>query len=117
ERHKLVLSLVSPDIARTAGVDVARLELRFLLVFALTIALGLRYLGVLLIGSLVIVPAATAKRLARSLNQMLLVAVVVAVLSTTAGTFAAFALHREVGPLVVVVAALCFFLSLLRRAK
>jgi ABC-type Mn2+/Zn2+ transport system permease subunit len=115
ERHKLVLMLVSPDIARTAGVDVARLDLRFLLVFALTIALGLRYLGVLLMGSLVIVPAATAKRLARGLNEMLLVSATIAVLSTTAGTWMASALHREAGPLVVVVAASFFFLSLLRR--
>jgi ABC-type Mn2+/Zn2+ transport system permease subunit len=115
ERHKLILALVSPEIARTAGVNVSRLDLRFLLVFALTIALGLRYLGVLLMGSLVIVPAATAKRLARSMNEMLLVSTGVAVLSTTAGIYAASALHREAGPLIVVVAASFFFLSLLRR--
>ncbi len=114
ERHRLVLALVSPEIARTAGVDVARLDLRFLLVFALTIALGLRTLGVLLIGSLVIVPAATAKRLAHSLSGMLVTSVVVAVLSTTAGTYASMVLHREAGPLVVLVAAACFFASLLR---
>jgi len=115
ERHRLVLALVSPEIARTAGVDVERLNLRFLLVFALTIALGLRYLGVLLVGSLVIVPAATARRLARSLRGMLATSVAVAVASTTIGTTAASVLHREAGPLVVVVAAACFFLSLLAR--
>jgi ABC-type Mn2+/Zn2+ transport system permease subunit len=115
ERHRLVLALVSPDIARTARIDVSRLDLRFLLVFALTIALGLRYLGVLLVGSLVIVPAATARRLARCLNEMLAISVVVAVVSTTAGTYAAFVLRREAGPLVVVIAATFFFLSLLQR--
>jgi hypothetical protein len=39
--------------------------------FALTVALGLRYLGVLLMGSLIIIPAATGKRLSRNLTQML----------------------------------------------
>ena len=116
ERHRLVLALVSPEIARTAGIDVSRLNLRFMLVFALTIALGLRYLGVLLVGALVIVPAATARRLARNLHGMLAISVAVAVLSTTLGTSAATVLHREAGPLVVVVAAACFFLSLFRRA-
>jgi ABC-type Mn2+/Zn2+ transport system permease subunit len=115
ERHKLVLALVSPEIARTAGIDVSRLNLRFLLVFALTIALGLRYLGVLLMGALVIVPAATAKRVARGLGEMLGVAVVVSVVSTTAGLIAAVALHRETGPIIVLVAAACFFASLLVR--
>lgn len=115
ERHRLVLALVSPEIARTAGIDVSRLDLRFLLVFALTIALGLRYLGVLLIGSLVIVPAATAKRLAGSLREMLVIAVVVAIVSTVAGAYTASALHREAGPLVVCFAAGFFFVSLFRR--
>jgi len=115
ERHRLVLALVSPEIARTAGIDVARLDLRFLLVFALTIALGLRYLGVLLVGSLVIVPAATAKRLARTLRGMLAISVGVAVASTALGTYASSVLRRPAGPLVVVVAATCFFSSLLLR--
>jgi ABC-type Mn2+/Zn2+ transport system permease subunit len=117
ERHRLVLALVSPDIARTAGIDVSRLDLRFLLVFALTIALGLRYLGVLLIGSLAIIPAATAKRLAGSLRTMLLVAVAVAVVTTGIGSSIAVALHREPGPIVVLCAATCFFASLLVRQK
>ena len=52
-RSALVISLVSPEIALTSGVDVARMDLCFLLAFALTIGLGLRYLGVLLMGSLI----------------------------------------------------------------
>lgn len=117
ERHRLVLALVSPDIARTAGIDVSRLDLRFLLVFSLAIALGLRYLGVLLIGSLAIIPAATAKRLAGSLRAMLVVAVVVAVVATASGSWLAVVLHREPGPIVVLCAAVCFFASLLVRQK
>jgi ABC-type Mn2+/Zn2+ transport system permease subunit len=83
--------------------------------FALTIALGLRFLGVLLMGALIIIPAATAKRLARNLTGMLVIAVVVAVIATAAGTLLAFWLHRETGPLIVVVAAGLFLLSFLRR--
>ncbi len=111
ERHRLVLALVSPEIARTAGIRVSRLDLRFLFFFALTIALGLRYLGVLLMGSLVIIPAATAKRVARGLGEMLGVAVAVSIVSTTAGMFIAVSLHRATGPVVVLVAAACFFVS------
>jgi zinc transport system permease protein len=45
QRNRLVVMLVSPDVARTAGIDVQRLNLLYLEMFALTIALGLRYLG------------------------------------------------------------------------
>jgi len=115
QKNRLVVMLVSPDVALTAGIDVRRLNLLYLQTFALTIALGLRYLGVLLMGALIIIPAATAKRAARSLNGMLLLAVAVAVVATATGTWLAAWLHRETGPLIVTVAAVAFLLSLLRR--
>ena len=114
-RSRLVVTLVSPDVARTAGINVRRLDLLYLETFALTIALGLRYLGVLLMGALVIIPAATAKNLARNLTGMLTAAVLVAVVSTAAGSALGVWLHRDTGPLIVAVAALCFVVSLVRR--
>ncbi|HKB71440.1 MAG TPA: metal ABC transporter permease [Thermoanaerobaculia bacterium] len=115
QKDRLVLALVSPEIARTTGIDTARLELLFLETFALTIALGLRYLGVLLMGSLIIVPAATARRVSNSLSGMLVTAVAVAVLSTVAGTGLAFLLRRPPGPVIICAAGGLFLLSLLRR--
>jgi ABC-type Mn2+/Zn2+ transport system permease subunit len=118
ERHRLVISLVSADLARTSGIAVARMELFYLLAFALTVALGLRYLGVLLMGSLVIIPAATAKHVARSLAEMLVISVGVAVFSTLVGEVAAARLGRPPGPLIITVAATLFLASLpLRRNR
>jgi ABC-type Mn2+/Zn2+ transport system permease subunit len=115
QRNRLVVILVSPDVARTAGVNVRLVNLLYLQAFALTTALGLRYLGVLLMGALIIIPPATAKRLAGNLSQMLLIAVVIGVVATAVGTVIAFWLHRETGPVIVSVAAICFLVSLLRR--
>ena len=84
-RHRLLLALVSADLARTAGVNVARLDLSYLLAFALTVALGLRYLGILLMGSLIIIPAATARHVTRSLDGMLAAAVGLSVAATIVG--------------------------------
>ena len=112
ERNALVITLVSPDVARTAGVNVRRLNLFYLEVFALTIALGLRYLGVLLMGALIIVPAVTAKRLAKDLSSMLTISTAIALVSTVAGTWIATSMHRETGPLIVAVATTLFLVSL-----
>jgi ABC-type Mn2+/Zn2+ transport system permease subunit len=114
-RSRLVIALVSPDLARTAGIDVAGMNLLYLLAFALTVALGLRHLGVLLMGSLVIIPAATAKHLAGGLTAMLVISVVSAVLATLVGTLGARILQLDPGPLTIAVAAGFFFTSLLRR--
>ena len=64
---------------------------------------------------MIIIPAATAKRLAGSLSGMLLYAVLAAVLSTALGSYAAALLHRPTGPMIISVAAGFFLLSLLRR--
>jgi zinc transport system permease protein len=115
QRDSLVVMLVSPDLARTSGVNVRRLNLLFLLTFALTIALGLRYLGVLLMGALVIIPAATGRRLAHNLAEMLTISVMCAVGATLFGSLLADWLRQDSGPPIVLVASAVFLLSLLRR--
>lgn len=117
QRNRLVISLVSADIARTSGIAVARLELLYLLAFSLTVGLGLRYLGVLLMGSLIIIPAATAKHLARSLSGMFAIAVGAAVACTVAGEVVAARTGHATGPVIIAIAAGLFFLGLpLRRS-
>jgi len=116
QRNRLIVMLVSPEVASTAGINVSRLNLLFLEAFALTIALGLGYLGVLLMGALIIVPAATAKGLAHNLTGMLTISAGVAVLATVGGTWAAVWLHRPSGPLIVMTATAIFLLSLVRKS-
>lgn len=116
-RDRLVLLFVSSDVARTAGIDVQRLALLYLLAFALTVALGLRFLGALLMGSLIIIPAATARQIARNLDQMLAWSVAVALVSTVVGAWLASSTHHETGPLIVIVAGLCFTIALAARRR
>jgi len=71
------------------------------------------FLGVLLMGSLIIIPAATARHLARNLTGMLAISVAVAVVSTISGTYAAGLVHRETGPFIITIAGGIFFLILL----
>jgi ABC-type Mn2+/Zn2+ transport system permease subunit len=113
ERNRLVVMIVSPDLARTAGVNVRLLDLGYLLLFALTIGIGLRYLGVLLMGALIIIPPVTAKGIARNLREMLTLSVVLAVLATLIGAGAASVSQLSTGPVIVLVAAAGFLLSLL----
>jgi len=116
-KNSLVVMMVSPDVARAAGIKVRRLDLLYLESFALTIALGLRYLGVLLMGALIIIPAVTAKRLAHGLNSMLWFSIALSVVSTALGSATAAHLHREAGPIIVLVATALFLLSLMVRRQ
>src|SRR3989344_5777276 len=106
KRHALTLALVSKDLAKTTGINTRRLNLYFLLIFAITIILGLRYLGVLLMGSLIIIPPAIARNLAENLNGMLLLSVLTAILSMAS------VYNLALGPVVIGIAGVIFLLTL-----
>lgn len=67
--------------------------------------------------ALVIIPAATAKHLARSLDGMLVIAVTVAVVATVAGEVPASVIHGAAGPVIITIAAGMFLASLLFRRR
>jgi ABC-type Mn2+/Zn2+ transport system permease subunit len=113
-RHELILSLFSPDLAASAGVKVSRINLWFLLIFGLAILVSLRFLGALLVGSLIIIPASAARQLTHSLGKFLVLSAALAMLAMLLGLLAAKAYGLPPGPTVVVTAAIIFLLSLLK---
>src|SRR5204862_7407913 len=86
-RHQLIMSLFSPELAAATGVNVSRLNLYFLLVFSLTVLLGVRFLGALLVGALIIIPAAIGRQLTHTLTAFLLSSSVASALSVGIGFF------------------------------
>ncbi len=114
-KNKLALSLVSEDLATVSGIKVSRLDLLFLLAFSLNVILGLQFLGVLLMGSLIIVPAAIGRNLGYSLNSTMAISVFAAIISVVGGYFLADVYNIAVGPTIISVATGLFFVSFLRR--
>lgn len=118
-RDQLSLSILSPDLAAATGVNVPRLDLRFLLLFSLTVLVGMRFMGALLAASLIIMPAATARQLADKLVPFVRLAVAVSLLSVTGGFLLnAFVFKLSTaGPMITMFSALLFGASLLVRTK
>jgi len=116
-RNELMLSIFSPDLAAATGVNLDRLNLLYLLSFVASILLGLRFLGALLAGSLIIIPAATSYQLTHQLRSFLIVSSLMSVLSVLAGMILSRVYGLDLGPAVVSVSAALFGLSLLKRKK
>ncbi len=114
-RNRLILILFSPDLATVSNIHVNRLNLYFLLVFSLTIILGLRFLGALLVGALLIIPSATGRQLTHTLPAFLILSSVVSVISVGAGILISNVYHLVPGPAVISIAGAMFFLSLIKR--
>ncbi len=116
-RNRLIIRLFSEDLATATNIKLGALNLWFLLLFALAILLGLRFLGALLAGALIIVPASAARQLTHTLGWFLTSSVALSVLSMVLGYAISSVYGPELGPTVVVVAAALFVLSLLKKKE
>ncbi len=109
----LLASTVHEDLARAEGVPAFRVKLIFMLLIALVIALAMKIVGVLLITSLLIIPAATARRFARTPEQMAVIAALIGAVAVVLGLQGSLHLDTPSGPSIVVAAGILFALSLL----
>lgn len=112
---KLALNMLSDELAHSVGIKNRRLDLIYLLIFALSIALGIRFVGALLMGSLVIIPAAAAKNISRSLHGFMTTSVLFGVLSAGGGIILSQILDVAPGPLFILSSTVLFALSLIIR--
>lgn len=101
------------DLARVEGVPVFWVNMCLMLLIALVIAVALKIVGILLITSLMIIPAASARRFARSPEQMAVFSAIIGSLSVVGGMWASLTWDTPAGPSIVVTAALIFTLTYL----
>ncbi|WP_419534055.1 zinc ABC transporter permease subunit ZnuB [Endozoicomonas sp.] len=116
---KPLLSMsVHAELAQVEGVPVKQLRLVLTLLMALVIAVAMKIVGVLLITSLMIIPAATAQRLANTPEQMALFSAFLGILGVSGGLAASWYLDTPAGPSVVVSCFLLFLMTqLFKRTK
>ncbi|WP_422375882.1 metal ABC transporter permease [Roseibium sp.] len=110
--RRLFAATVSPELAASEGLRPERSELVFILLTAIVIAISLKIIGALLITALLIIPAAAARRVSGSPEQMAIVAALVGALSVVGGLYSSLYYGTPSGPSIVVAATALFILSL-----
>lgn len=113
----LIISTLSKDLAKSMKVPVDKINFLFLIMVSLIVALGLKVAGTLLMGSLVIIPAAAAKNISVSISRYIFFAALFGALSSIGGIFAADFLSIPAGPAIVLVGGLIFLLTLTLRTQ
>jgi len=108
----LINITVHAELASVEGVNVSVVRTALMLITALVIAIAMKIVGVLLITALLIIPAATARRISSTPEQMAVMASLVAMLTVVMGLAMSWYSDAPAGPSVVVCAALLFLLSL-----
>lgn len=105
---------VHEELAIAEGVPGARIKAIFMLLLAVTIAIAIKILGILLVIAFLIVPAAAARPFARTPEQMVILTAVVAVAGVVAGLMLSSRSDAPGGPAIVLMLALMALVSLVR---
>ncbi|MDD6911755.1 zinc ABC transporter permease subunit ZnuB [Actinobacillus minor] len=113
--EKLLSITISPELAQIEGLKVARLRLLLMILTALTIALSMKFVGALIITSLLIIPSATARRFAKTPEAMVIYAIGFSIIAITGGLLLSSIKDTPAGPSVVVCAGGLFLMSLLKK--
>lgn len=111
--NRILLVGADKGLARTMNVPVKALEISFALVVALVVTTAIRAVGILLVTALLVIPAASARNMARDAAAAFWIAVSIAVISGIAGIAVSYAMDTATGATVVLVSAAFFALTTL----
>ena len=108
----LFSATVNYDLSAAEGMKPEVSNFIFTLLLAGVIALSIKMIGALLITGLLLIPAATARNISNTPNQMVFLATLVGIISVIAGLFTSLELNTSSGPTIIVVALILFIISL-----
>ena len=111
----LLASTVNPELAEAEGMQPERARLFFMLLMAVVIAIAMKIVGIMLITSLLIIPAAAARRFSPTPEIMAVLASLIGAVAVVGGLFGSLTYDTPSGPSIVVAALILFILSLLPR--
>lgn len=109
---KFTLTMISEELARSVDLKPHVLEFLFLTMFAFVVAIGIKLTGVLLMGALIIVPAAIARNLASSMKMYIALSAGLSVLGAIAGILLSLFFGWPPGPAFVLFLGALFFISI-----
>ena len=106
--NRLLLTAVNPALAQSRGIKTKWVEYAFVSLVAVGVMLSIRWVGVLLINALLILPAAAARNIAKTAWQHALFSVLIGLFAGVGGLIFAYYLDTGVGAAVVLCAAACY---------
>ena len=116
--NQLILTAIHPQLASSRGVKTARNETFFTVVIAVVVTLAMSWVGLMVINSLLVLPAASARTVAKNVRQYHLFSVLGALVASVAGLILAYYLGCSAGATIALLLALFFAVTFaLRRTR
>lgn len=109
--NKILFVSMNSALARSKGIKVDLIENIFVIIIAVIVMLAIKWIGILLINALMILPVATAKNISSNVREYHLFSVIFSLFSGISGLLVSYYMDVACGPVIVVYASVLFFLS------
>lgn len=107
----LLLVTIDEDLAKAEGVNPLFINLLLTSILTIVVAVSIQIIGLLLITAMLIIPAATSRKLVNSPEMMAIVATLLGIISVILGIYLSVEIDAPSGPSIVVISAVLFFIS------
>lgn len=113
--NSLLLISINAAFAHSRGIKAFFIESCFASLVAVVVAVSIQWVGILVINSLLVLPGAAARNVTWDVKRYHLISVLLSVFSGVTGLIAAYYFNMAVGATIVLIAALCYFMTLLLK--
>lgn len=115
--NKLLVTSLNTSLANSRGMNTLLIEIIFTCTIAVIVTLTIRWVGLLIINSLLVLPAAAARNISKNIRQYHLFSVLIAVFSGITGLIISYYLNTVTGATIVLISSVIFFITLIIRRK
>lgn len=115
--NKLLVTSLNTSLANSRGMNTLLIEIIFTCTIAVIVTITIRWIGLLIINSLLVLPAAASRNISRNIRQYHLFSILIAIFSGIVGLIISYYLNTVTGATIVLVASVIFFITLFIRRK
>lgn len=111
--NKLHAMSINESLARSKNINTTILDNLFVIIIAIIVMLSIKWIGILIINALLILPAASSKNIASNVREYHLFSVIISLFSGLVGLVLSYYISTATGPTIVIIASIFFFLTYL----
>ena len=115
--NKIHTISINTSIAKSKGINVLLIDNIFVISIAIIVMLSIKWIGILLINSLLILPAASSRNIAKNMRQYHLFAIIISLVSGIAGILISYYINVPTGPAIVVLSGVFYFITFILKDK
>ena len=109
--NRLMLVSIHPQLASSRGIKTAAMQTLFTVSIAVVVTLAISWIGLLILNSLLVLPGASARNIARNIRQYHFISIMFALMASISGLCISYYFGTSTGASISLILALCFGVS------